>query len=87
MPVGIQDLGDPTKWGGKMEKESIDCIVSIRCLCSIPEPRRNIAELYGYLKKGGRWYVFEHVRADRPWAIGVYQCELLTCKLLGILLA
>ncbi|KAK6204037.1 hypothetical protein LQW54_008498 [Pestalotiopsis sp. IQ-011] len=73
VPVGIQDLGDPGKWGGKIDKESIDCIVSIRCLCSIPEPRRNIAELYGYLKKGVRWYVFEHVRADQPWAIGVYQ--------------
>ncbi|KAF7532458.1 hypothetical protein G7054_g7950 [Neopestalotiopsis clavispora] len=76
VPVGIEDLGDVTKWGNKIEKESVDCIVSIRCLCSVPEPEHNIQELYGYLKKGGRWYVFEHVRAETPVAIRLYQAFL-----------
>ncbi|XDG03976.1 hypothetical protein ABKA04_003591 [Annulohypoxylon sp. FPYF3050] len=62
VPVGIEDLSDGTLWDGRVEKGSVDCIVSILCLCSIPEPEKNIRELYSYLKKGGRWYVYEHVR-------------------------
>ncbi|KAH6652975.1 methyltransferase [Truncatella angustata] len=73
VPVGIEDLNDPSKWGSKVEKESVDCIVSILCLCGIPQPQDNLKEIYGYLKKGGRWYVYEHVRADRNWGIRIYQ--------------
>lgn len=51
VPVGIRDVG---KVAGGIRKESVDCIVSVLCLCSIPKPERNIAELYGYCKKGGR---------------------------------
>ncbi|ORY68792.1 methyltransferase [Pseudomassariella vexata] len=73
VPVGIEDLDNPSKWDGKVEKGSVDCIVSILCLCSIPEPQKNFKELYGYLKKGGRWYVFEHVRAEGNWGIRIFQ--------------
>ncbi|CCF33727.1 methyltransferase [Colletotrichum higginsianum] len=73
VPTGIESLSDPTAWGGKIEKGSVDCIVSILCLCSIPEPERNINELYSYLKKGGRWYLFEHVKATHSWPIRLYQ--------------
>ncbi|RYP58010.1 hypothetical protein DL770_010526 [Monosporascus sp. CRB-9-2] len=80
-PVGIEDLGDAEKWGrydegdegGRIEKGSVDCIVSILCLCSIPHPERNIQELYGYLREGGRWYVYEHVRCDYGWYMRAYQ--------------
>ncbi|RYO85157.1 hypothetical protein DL764_009224 [Monosporascus ibericus] len=80
-PVGIEDLGDAEKWGrydqgegaGGIEKGSVDCIVSILCLCSIPDPERNIRELYGYLREGGRWYVYEHVRCDYGWHMRAYQ--------------
>ncbi|KAK7988676.1 hypothetical protein PG989_008991 [Apiospora arundinis] len=73
VPVGIEDLNNPAKWDGQVEKGSVDCIVSILCLCSIPEPRDNIRELYSYLKKGGRWYVYEHVRRDEGWGMRAYQ--------------
>ncbi|GKT44898.1 methyltransferase-like protein 7B [Colletotrichum spaethianum] len=73
VPTGIESLSDPTAWNGKIEKGSVDCIVSILCLCSIPEPEKNIAELYSYLKKGGRWYLYEHVKATRSWPIQLYQ--------------
>ncbi|KAK8139557.1 S-adenosyl-L-methionine-dependent methyltransferase [Apiospora sp. TS-2023a] len=73
VPVGIEDLGDSAKWGGRVERGSVDCIVSVLCLCSIPEPRDNVRELYGYLKKGGRWYVYEHVRRDEGWGMRTYQ--------------
>ncbi|KAI0137880.1 S-adenosyl-L-methionine-dependent methyltransferase [Hypoxylon sp. NC0597] len=73
VPVGIEDLDNPDKWDGRVEKESVDCIVSILCLCSIPEPEKNIRELYGYLKKGGHWFVFEHVRCEYSWYMKAYQ--------------
>ncbi|KAK7923009.1 S-adenosyl-L-methionine-dependent methyltransferase [Apiospora marii] len=73
VPVGIEDLGDAAKWGGRVEKGSVDCIVSVLCLCSIPAPRDNVRELYGYLKKGGRWYVYEHVRRDEGLGMRAYQ--------------
>ncbi|KAI1875196.1 hypothetical protein JX265_004254 [Neoarthrinium moseri] len=74
VPVGIEALGQPSaKWDGRVEKESVDCIVSILCLCSIPDPQHNLRELYGYLKKGGRWYVYEHVRTDVNWGMRAYQ--------------
>jgi hypothetical protein len=49
------------------------------CLCSIPEPRYNCAQLYRYLKPGGRWYVYEHVRCFHSQGIFMrtYQCECL----------
>ncbi|WOO78303.1 Methyltransferase-like protein 7B [Vanrija pseudolonga] len=56
VPYGIQDMG---KTG--IAKGSIDCIATIMCLCSIPEPEKNVAELYTYLKPGGKWFVYEHV--------------------------
>ncbi|KAK3325795.1 S-adenosyl-L-methionine-dependent methyltransferase [Apodospora peruviana] len=70
VPVGIEDLAS----SGHVAPESVDCIVSVLCLCSIPEPERNIAMLYGYLKPGGRWYVYEHVKHDRSTStMGFYQ--------------
>lgn len=74
VPVGIEALAA----SGRVAPESVDCIVTIMCLCSIPEPRRNIAELYRYLKPGGRWYVYEHVRCFPSQGRGMrlYQGEL-----------
>jgi SAM-dependent methyltransferase len=60
VPHGIEDLAS----SGTVARESVDCIVSILCLCSIPDPQHNIKELFGYLKPGGRWYVYEHVRCE-----------------------
>lgn len=71
VPVGIEELAS----SGRVQRGSVDCIVSILCLCSIPDPERNIRELYGYLKPGGRWYVFEHVRClpQQGWGMWFYQ--------------
>ncbi|KAF0317212.1 Methyltransferase-like protein 7B [Colletotrichum sp. SAR11_59] len=73
VPAGIESLNDPTVWGGKIEKGSVDCIVSILCLCGIPEPEKNISELYSYLKKGGRWYLYEHVEVSVNEPLRLYQ--------------
>jgi SAM-dependent methyltransferase len=63
VPAGVESLAAAT--GGRIEKGSVDCIVSILCLCGIPEPEANIQELYSYLKKGGRWYFYEHVQVNK----------------------
>ncbi|KAL2204183.1 S-adenosyl-L-methionine-dependent methyltransferase [Sarocladium strictum] len=65
VPVGIEDITDKTAWDGNIEKGSVDCIVGILCLCSIPDQEENIRHLYELLKPGGRWYVYEHVKATR----------------------
>lgn len=70
VPLGIESLAK----SGRVEKESVDCIVSILCLCSIPDPEHNLKELYGYLKPGGRWFVYEHVKcSNQNWGMVLYQ--------------
>ncbi|EJT46923.1 hypothetical protein A1Q1_04315 [Trichosporon asahii var. asahii CBS 2479] len=58
VPVGIEDLRKAS-----IPKGSIDSIVTLLCLCSIPEPERNIRELYEYLRPGG--HCVSLVRAKR----------------------
>lgn len=70
VPVGIQDVADAAN---AITSNSVDCVVTILCLCSIPEPQHNIRALYDYLKPGGRMYVFEHVCNRKHWSIYLYQ--------------
>ncbi|SPO07468.1 uncharacterized protein DNG_10162 [Cephalotrichum gorgonifer] len=71
VPAGIEDAG---RW---VERGSLDCVVTILCMCSVPEPEAIAREVYGYLKPGGRWYVYEHVRADGAgWWVKRYQAFL-----------
>ncbi|KAF1931242.1 S-adenosyl-L-methionine-dependent methyltransferase [Didymella exigua CBS 183.55] len=69
LPVGIEDIAKKTA----VKKGSVDAIVSLLCLCSIPEPEKNIKELHSYLKPGGRWYLYEHVAVKGYWTIQLYQ--------------
>ncbi|KAF3035338.1 hypothetical protein E8E12_006530 [Didymella heteroderae] len=69
LPVGIEDIAKETV----VKKGSVDAIVSLLCLCSIPEPENNIKELYSYLKPGGRWYIYEHVAVKDYWPMQLYQ--------------
>ncbi|KUI61741.1 Methyltransferase-like protein 7B [Cytospora mali] len=69
VPLGVEDLAG----SGRVARESVDCIVSILCLCGIPDPEFNIREMYGYLKPGGRWFVYEHVRCGSE---GMRECGL-----------
>lgn len=73
VPVGIEDLKNESAWGGRIEPGSVDCIVTVQCLCSIPEPEKNVRLLYDYLKEGGRWYVYEHVKAEPGFVIPFFQ--------------
>jgi ubiquinone/menaquinone biosynthesis C-methylase UbiE len=44
--------------------ESIDCVISIQVLCSVPEPDMVARELWRLLKPGGELIVYEHVKSD-----------------------
>ena len=75
LPFGIEDI---ERYAPQIAPESLDCIVSILCLCSIPEPQKNIGILYRYLKPGGRWFVYEHVKCcsdgvQGGWFMNAYQ--------------
>jgi SAM-dependent methyltransferase len=83
LPIGIQSLPSANVKGSHyknqtIEKGSVDCIVSLLCLCTVPEPEKNIAKLYEYLKPGGRWYLLEHVRVQGSWPMRLYQ-GILSC--------
>lgn len=74
VPAGVEDVARGEWDGHRVEKGSVDCVVTILCMCSVPEPRKVAEEVYGYLREGGRWYVYEHVRADGVgWWIRLYQ--------------
>ncbi|SMY28170.1 unnamed protein product [Zymoseptoria tritici ST99CH_1A5] len=47
---------------GGFDPGSVDTIVTVQCLCSIPTPEKIIKELYPLLKPGGKWLVYEHVK-------------------------
>ncbi|GAM86324.1 hypothetical protein ANO11243_043380 [Dothideomycetidae sp. 11243] len=58
----ILDVGAEGLRAAGVELSSVDTIVTVQVLCSIPDPKRVIRELYSYLKPGGRWIVYEHVQ-------------------------
>lgn len=70
VPVGVEELGE--KWVGN---GSVDSVVTVQCLCSIPQPQEMINALYGYVKEGGQWIVYEHVVTHQGGLIALYQGE------------
>lgn len=55
--VGAEDLASCG-----IEPASVDTICTIQCLCSVPGPDRIVKDLYPYLKSGGKWLVYEHIK-------------------------
>lgn len=56
---GAEDL-EALKARG-VEEGSVDCVLSVQVLCSVPQPKEVIAALYRLLKPGGEMIVFEHI--------------------------
>ena len=46
--------------------ETVDVVTCTHVLCSVRDPERVLAEVRRVLKPGGRFYFFEHVRAEDP---------------------
>lgn len=63
---------------GGIQEGSVDTIVTVQCLCSIPGPERVIRDLYPLLKPGGKWLVYEHVRTKyQQEFVGGWQREFV----------
>lgn len=58
----ILDVGAENLDARGIGPQSIDTICTIQCLCSMSNPERVVRDLYPYLKSGGKWLFFEHVR-------------------------
>ena len=76
VPVGIEDLGE--RW---VKRGEVDSVVTVLCLCSIPRPAFMIGELYRYVKEGGFWILYEHVKVKEGRWVGYYAGEsFLICS-------
>lgn len=54
---------------------SVDTVVSSLVFCSVPDPRRGLAEIRRVLAAGGELRMLEHVRHDKP-AMGRLQDQI-----------
>ena len=64
VPLGIEDAEGLKKYG--IESGGVDTIMSIKCLCCVPEPERVARILWGLLKPGGTLLMSEHVKS-KDW--------------------
>jgi len=59
--VGIEDVNTLSAHG--ISQGSVDTVVCVQVLCSIPDPQDMIKRIYGLLKPGGQLLLFEHVQS------------------------
>lgn len=91
---GAQEL----KTRGGIAPGSIDTIITVQSLCSIPTPQVIIRELYPLLKPGGKWLMYEHVKTKYQssfvgyWqsrfffshALFLFFCSLFSCFVVDV---
>ena len=58
---GVEDVVELKKHG--IVLGSIDTILSVQVLCSVPDPNEILRRLYALLKPGGQLIVYEHVKS------------------------
>ncbi|KAE8223818.1 hypothetical protein CF319_g3201 [Tilletia indica] len=87
VPYGIEDPAKIASHG--VTESSFDTIVLVQVLCSIPNPKEQIAFFHTLLKPGGQLLMFEHVgskdsttrllqRIFRPyWLFATSSCDLV----------
>ena len=61
VPCGVEDVVELKKHG--IVLGSIDTILSVQVLCSVPDPNEMLRRLYALLKPGGQLIVYEHVKS------------------------
>lgn len=74
--IGAKAGDLPTLPGLGISKNSVDTVVTLQVLCSVPEPEKLIRDLYGYLKPGGTWIMYEHVRTHQSGFVAWYEWGL-----------
>lgn len=68
---GAEDTDKLREYG--ITPESVNTIVTIKVLCSVPTPEKTIESLYKLLVPGGQWLVFEHTQNRHSWLTRVFQ--------------
>ncbi len=61
VPCSIEDVVELEKYG--IALGSIDTVLSIQVLCSVPDPDKILRLFYALMKPGGQFVVFEHVKS------------------------
>lgn len=61
VPCGIEDVVELKEHG--IVPGSIDTILSVQVLCSVPELTETLRRLYALLRPGGQLIVYEHVKS------------------------
>lgn len=61
VPCAIQDTEELRKYG--IEQESVDTLLTVQVLCSVPQPEEVLRHLYPLLKPGGKMIVYEHIKS------------------------
>lgn len=59
-----------------IEEGTVDTVVTLAVLCSVPQPDQLIRDLYGHLKPGGKWIMYEPVRTPQAGFVAWYQGAL-----------
>jgi len=72
VPCGIDNLEELKRYG--IEPACADTVLSIKVLCSVPEPERIVRALYKVLKPGGSFILSEHVRSNNLVSRLVQEC-------------
>ena len=60
VPGSIEDESALEKFG--ITPGTVDTIISIQVLCSVPHPQETLRRLYQLLKPGGQIIVYEHIQ-------------------------
>ena len=61
VPCGVEDVAELKKHG--IVLDSIDTILSVQVLCSVPDLNETLRRLYALLKPRGQLIVYEHVKS------------------------
>jgi SAM-dependent methyltransferase len=61
VPCGVEDVVELKKHG--IVLGSIDTVLSIQVLCSVPDLDEMLRRLYALMKPGGQFVVYEHVKS------------------------
>ena len=60
VPCGVENVQILKEYG--ITENSVDSIIALRVLCSVPNPEQTLSSLYRMLKPGGQMIVYEHVK-------------------------